>query len=109
MIYYTYTSKLLFLTKWCLPLSRQESSQQHTVFVALIKAGVTCNCIFIIISLSITPPYYNLSFPTSITVLDFYHTPTDRMNCKEHYLPELELATGQVREALQAILYTILL
>mmetsp|Transcript_12783 Transcript_12783/g.20579 ORF Transcript_12783/g.20579 Transcript_12783/m.20579 type:complete len:212 (+) Transcript_12783:143-778(+) len=30
------------------------------------------------------------------------------MNCKEHYLPELELATGQVREALQAILYTIL-
>jgi hypothetical protein len=31
------------------------------------------------------------------------------MNCKEHYLPELELATGQVREALQAILYTILL
>ena len=33
----------------------------------------------------------------------------DNMNCKEHYLPELELATGQVREALQAILYTILL
>ena len=33
----------------------------------------------------------------------------DTMNCKEHYLPELELATGQVREALQAILYTILL
>jgi len=31
------------------------------------------------------------------------------MNCKEHYLPELELATEQVREALQAILYTILL
>ena len=31
------------------------------------------------------------------------------MNCKEHHLPELELATGQVREALQAILYTILL
>ena len=31
------------------------------------------------------------------------------MNCKEHFLPELELATGQVREALQAILYTILL
>ncbi|MGK3749506.1 MAG: hypothetical protein ACI8RD_001801 [Bacillariaceae sp.] len=31
------------------------------------------------------------------------------MNRKEHYLPELELATGQVREALQAILYTILL
>jgi len=30
------------------------------------------------------------------------------MNCKEHYLPELELGTGQVREALQAILYTIL-
>lgn len=30
------------------------------------------------------------------------------MNCREHYLPELELATGQVREALQAILYTIL-
>jgi hypothetical protein len=29
------------------------------------------------------------------------------MNCKEHHLPELELATGQVREALQAILYTI--
>jgi len=31
------------------------------------------------------------------------------MNCKEHHLPELELATGQAREALQAILYTILL
>uniref|UniRef100_A0A7S1ZEN7 Autophagy-related protein 101 n=1 Tax=Trieres chinensis TaxID=1514140 RepID=A0A7S1ZEN7_TRICV len=30
------------------------------------------------------------------------------MNCVEHYLPELELATGQVREALQAILHTIL-
>jgi len=30
------------------------------------------------------------------------------LNYKEHYLPELELATGQVREALQAILYTIL-
>mmetsp|Transcript_18003 Transcript_18003/g.22037 ORF Transcript_18003/g.22037 Transcript_18003/m.22037 type:complete len:278 (-) Transcript_18003:114-947(-) len=30
------------------------------------------------------------------------------MNCKEHHLPELELATGQVREALQAILHTIL-
>ncbi|KAL3940375.1 MAG: hypothetical protein SGBAC_005078 [Bacillariaceae sp.] len=30
------------------------------------------------------------------------------MNCKEHHLPELELSTGQVREALQAILYTIL-
>mmetsp|Transcript_109354 Transcript_109354/g.304207 ORF Transcript_109354/g.304207 Transcript_109354/m.304207 type:complete len:218 (+) Transcript_109354:67-720(+) len=30
------------------------------------------------------------------------------MNCKEHHLPELELATGQAREALQAILYTIL-
>ena len=38
--------------------------------------------------------------------------PLDRqhvMNCKEHHLPELELATGQAREALQAILYTILL
>jgi hypothetical protein len=31
------------------------------------------------------------------------------MNCKEHHLPELELHTGQVREALQAILHTILL
>lgn len=31
------------------------------------------------------------------------------MNCKEHYLPELELSTGQVREALQCILHTILL
>ena len=31
------------------------------------------------------------------------------MNCKEHHLPELELATGQVREALQCILHTILL
>jgi hypothetical protein len=31
------------------------------------------------------------------------------MNCKEHNLPELELATGQVREALQCILHTILL
>jgi len=30
------------------------------------------------------------------------------MNCKEHHLPELELATGQVREALKAILHTIL-
>ena len=30
------------------------------------------------------------------------------MNCKEHNLPELELATGQVREALQCILHTIL-
>jgi len=30
------------------------------------------------------------------------------MNCKEHYLPELELAADQVREALQAILYTVL-
>lgn len=30
------------------------------------------------------------------------------MNCKEHHLPELELTTGQVREALQAILHTIL-
>ncbi|KAI2498619.1 Autophagy-related protein [Fragilaria crotonensis] len=30
------------------------------------------------------------------------------MNCKEHHLPELELATGQVREALQCILHTIL-
>lgn len=30
------------------------------------------------------------------------------MNCIEHHLPELELATGQVREALQAILHTIL-
>ena len=32
-----------------------------------------------------------------------------KMNCKEHYLPELELSTGQVREALQCILHTILL
>jgi hypothetical protein len=31
------------------------------------------------------------------------------MNCKEHHLPELELSTGQVREALQCILHTILL
>lgn len=31
------------------------------------------------------------------------------MNCKENYLPELELSTGQVREALQCILHTILL
>jgi autophagy-related protein 101 len=30
------------------------------------------------------------------------------MNCKEYHLPELELATGQVREALQAIIHTIL-
>ena len=30
------------------------------------------------------------------------------MNCKEHSLPELELATGQVREALQCILHSIL-
>lgn len=30
------------------------------------------------------------------------------MNCKEHHLPELELATGQVREALQCVLHTIL-
>jgi autophagy-related protein 101 len=30
------------------------------------------------------------------------------MNCKENYLPELELSTGQVREALQCILHTIL-
>lgn len=36
-------------------------------------------------------------------------TSTLTMNCKEHHLPELELATGQAREALQAILYTILL
>lgn len=31
-----------------------------------------------------------------------------KMNCKEHHLPELELSTAQVREALQCILYTIL-
>jgi len=30
------------------------------------------------------------------------------MNCKEHCVPELELATGQVREALQCLLHTIL-
>ncbi|KAG7349446.1 autophagy-related protein [Nitzschia inconspicua] len=30
------------------------------------------------------------------------------MNCKEHYLPELELPTVHVRESLQAILCTIL-
>ncbi|GKY96124.1 hypothetical protein MPSEU_000572700 [Mayamaea pseudoterrestris] len=30
------------------------------------------------------------------------------MNCKEHHIPELELSTGQVREALQCILHTIL-
>lgn len=30
------------------------------------------------------------------------------MNCKEHHLPELELSTGQVREALNCILHTIL-
>ena len=30
------------------------------------------------------------------------------MNCKDHHLPELELSTGQVREALQCILHTIL-
>mmetsp|Transcript_9782 Transcript_9782/g.12023 ORF Transcript_9782/g.12023 Transcript_9782/m.12023 type:complete len:147 (-) Transcript_9782:653-1093(-) len=30
------------------------------------------------------------------------------MNCVEHSLPELELSTGQVREALQCILHTIL-
>lgn len=30
------------------------------------------------------------------------------MNSKEYHLPELELATGQAREALQAILHTIL-
>jgi autophagy-related protein 101 len=30
------------------------------------------------------------------------------MNCKEHHLPELELSTGLVREALQCILHTIL-
>jgi hypothetical protein len=32
-----------------------------------------------------------------------------KMNCREHQLPELELSTGQVREALQCILHTILL
>ena len=31
------------------------------------------------------------------------------MNCKEQRLPELEISTGQVREALSAILHTILL
>jgi autophagy-related protein 101 len=31
-----------------------------------------------------------------------------RMNCKEYNLPELELSTGQVREALKCILHTIL-
>lgn len=31
------------------------------------------------------------------------------MNCKEHHLPELELNSGFVREALSAILHTILL
>jgi hypothetical protein len=31
------------------------------------------------------------------------------MNCKEHHLPELELPTCHVREALQCILHTILL
>ncbi|KAL7578226.1 hypothetical protein ACA910_012649 [Epithemia clementina (nom. ined.)] len=30
------------------------------------------------------------------------------MNCKEQHLPELELSTGQVREALQCLLHTIL-
>ena len=30
------------------------------------------------------------------------------MNCREHKLPELELATNQVREALQCLLHTIL-
>jgi autophagy-related protein 101 len=30
------------------------------------------------------------------------------MNCKEFHLPELELSTGQVREALKCILHTIL-
>jgi len=30
------------------------------------------------------------------------------MNCKEHHLPELELATEQVREGLQCLLHTIL-
>lgn len=30
------------------------------------------------------------------------------MNCKDHHLPELELGTGQVREALQCVLHTIL-
>ena len=30
------------------------------------------------------------------------------MNCKEHHLPELELSTGQCREALKCILHTIL-
>ena len=30
------------------------------------------------------------------------------MNCREHRLPELELATNQVREALQCLLHTIL-
>lgn len=30
------------------------------------------------------------------------------MNCREHPLPELELATNQVREALQCLLHTIL-
>jgi len=30
------------------------------------------------------------------------------MNCKEQQLPELELSTGQVREALQCLLHTIL-
>lgn len=31
------------------------------------------------------------------------------MNCKEHRLPELEITTGQVREALSAIIHSILL
>lgn len=30
------------------------------------------------------------------------------MNCREHHLPELELSTGHVREALQCVLHTIL-
>jgi autophagy-related protein 101 len=30
------------------------------------------------------------------------------MNCIEHHLPELELSTGQVRDALQCLLHTVL-
>lgn len=40
---------------------------------------------------------------------EFVENKNISMNCKEHHLPELELATGQVREALQCILHTILL
>ena len=46
--------------------------------------------------------YGTIPYPTT------HHT-IPVMNCKEQHLPELELSTGQVREALKCILHTILL